>query len=312
MIYKKNNSYQLWKKIGLIIKPKKSFLWDKTHNMVPTPIYLGNDVFRIFFGTRNYKNQSCIAYAEISLKKKITILRYSKKPSLKKGELGAFDDNGVLPSCIIKNKKYFLMYYIGWQPRLTTRYSLIAGLAISKDGKNFKRYSNSPILSTNHNEPYSILTAPFVIKIKRNRWLMWYVSCKYWKNKNIPIYDIKYATSNNGFNWSQTGRPCIILKNGERAIARPYVIYKKNKFKMWYSYEKKVGSYKIGYAESKNGLKWERYDNKIKFINKKNKFKTDSKMKEYASIVQHKDESYMFYNGNDYGKLGIECAQLIK
>ena len=82
--------------------------------MVPTPIYLGNDVFRIFFGTRNYDKQSCIAYAEISLKKKITILRYSKKPSLKKGELGAFDDNGVLPSCIIKKKKIFfnVLYWV--------------------------------------------------------------------------------------------------------------------------------------------------------------------------------------------------------
>jgi hypothetical protein len=185
-------------------------------------------------------------------------------------------------------------------------------LAISKKGKIFKRYSESPILSTNQNEPYSILTAPFVIKIRKSKWFMWYVSCKYWKNKNFPIYDIKYSTSKYGLNWVQKKQTCIKLNKGERAIARPYVIYEKNKFKMWYSYEKKVGSYKIGYAVSKNGLKWERHDNKIKFIDKKNKFKTDSKMKEYASIVQHKDETYMFYNGNQYGKFGIECAQLIK
>ena len=38
---------------------------------------------------------------------------------------------------------------------------------------------------------------------------------------------------------------------------------------MWYSYEKKVGHYKIGYAESLNGKNWKRLDNK-KILTQKN------------------------------------------
>lgn len=311
MINKNNYSNQYWKKLGLIIKPRKLSSWDRTHCMIPTPLYLGHDIYRIFFGTRNYSNQSCISYVEISLKKKISVLKYSKIYSLKRGKLGAFDDNGVLPSCIIKKKNQYLMYYIGWQPRVTTRYSLIAGLSISKNGKIFNRYSESSILSTNQNEPYSILTAPFVIKVRRDKWIMWYVSCKYWKSKDFPIYDIKYSLSKDGFNWVQTGSTCIHLNKGERAIARPYVSYKDNMFKMWYSYEKKIGTYKVGYAVSTNGIKWKRYDNKIKFIDK-TKSKTDTKMQAYPCIIEHNENVYMFYNGNDYGKFGIECAKLIK
>jgi hypothetical protein len=199
LINKKKILNQYWKKKGLIIKPKKFFSWNRTHCMIPTPIYLGGDNYRIFFGTRNYNNQSSITYAEISLGKKVAVLKYFKKQSLIKGKLGAFDDNGVLPSCIIREKGFYLMYYIGWKPQITTRYSLIAGLAISKNGKIFKRYSESPILNTNQNEPYSILTAPFVIKIRKNKWFMWYVSCKYWKNK-WPIFIDEFKNDENGVN----------------------------------------------------------------------------------------------------------------
>ena len=38
------------------------------------------------------------------------------------------------------------------------------------------------------------------------------------------------------------------LKKGERAVARPFVVYEKKLFKMWYCYEKKTDGYKIGYA----------------------------------------------------------------
>jgi hypothetical protein len=133
----------------------------------------------------------------------------------------------------------------------------------------------------------------------------------YWKKKDLPIYDVKYSISKDGLNWIQTGRTCINLKKNERAIARPYVIYKNKVFRMWYSYEKKVGTYKIGYAESKDGIKWKRKDNKIIFYNKKSS-KTDSQMKEYSAIIEHKSRFYMFYNGNNYGKFGIELAQLTK
>ena len=89
----------------------------------------------------------------------------------------------------------------------------MTGLAISKNnGLNFKRYSRSPILKLTNKEPFSILTAPYVMRIKKNKWLMWYVSCNEWVNENYPKYDIKLAVSKNGKNWLQDGKAAIKLR----------------------------------------------------------------------------------------------------
>ena len=102
---------------------------------------------------------------------------------------------------------------------------------------------------------------------------------------------------------------CLKLKKNERALARQFVLFEKNKFCMWYSYEKKVGSYKIGYAESKNGINWKRLDNNIK-INTSSKYEIN--MREYPCIISVKNKKYILYNGDDYGKKGILLAELEK
>lgn len=294
--------------LGIIFKPKKTLKWSLSHCMLPTVIKLNSNKIRIFYGSRNIKNISSIGFVDISYKKKkFEVIKYSKKPILAPGLLGSFDDNGVLPSCIIKKKKLFYLFYIGWRPSVTTRYSLIAGLAISKDLNRFKRLSRSPILNLNNEEPYQILTAPTVIR-KNREYYMWYVSCNKWKNKNLPFYDIKFAKSKNLKDWDQTGISCIKLKRGERAVARPFVMYEKNVFKMWYCYEKKTKGYKIGYGESLDGKRWKRRDDKIQFIGN---FKGEDKMRAYPNLVKLNGETLLFYNGNNYGEKGIFCAKLL-
>ena len=293
---------------GIIFKPKKKFSWSLTHTMLPTVIKLNSNKIRVFFGSRNKKNISSVGFVDLNYKKnKFEVIKYSKKPVLSPGSLGSFDDNGVLPSCIIKKNKFYYLFYIGWRPSVTTRYSLIAGLAKSKNLNSFKRVTKSPILNLNDNEPYQILTAPTVIK-KNNEYYMWYVSCNKWKNKDFPYYDIKFAKSKNLITWNQTGISCIRLKRGERAVARPFVVYENKIFKMWYCYEKKTNGYKIGYSESLDGKKWIRQDNKIKFLNS---FEGEKKMRAYPNITKINGNTFIFYNGNNYGEEGIFCAKLV-
>ena len=296
-----------FKSLGIIFKPKKKHSWSLTHCMIPTVFKLNNHKIRIFFGSRNKNNVSSIGFVDLHYKKnKFEIIKYSNKPVLTPGLLGSFDDNGVLPSCIIKKNKFFYLFYIGWRPSVTTRYSLIAGLAKSKNLNTFKRVSKCPILNLNDKEPYQILTAPTVIK-KNKEYYMWYVSCNEWKNKDLPYYDIKFATSKNLTEWKQTGISCIKLKKDERAVARPFVIYEKNLFKMWYCYEKKIDGYKIGYGESVDGKKWTRKDNKIEFVNS---LKGENKMRAYPNLTRLGEDTLIFYNGNNYGEEGIFCAKL--
>jgi len=298
-----------WKKIGLILSPRIHKLkWWDTYGMDPTVIKLKKSIHRIFFCGRNKSNQSLIGYADIDLNYPFKILNVSKKPVLNLGSLGAFDDNGVTASCAIKLGNILRLYYIGWKPRSTTRYSLMTGLAVSKNnGKSFKRYSRSPILNLTDREPYSILTAPYVMKIKNKKWYMWYVSCEKWINSDHPIYNIKLATSVDGLKWSQEGKICIDLKKGERAVARPCVIKENGVYKMWYCYERTIGKYKIGYAESTDGKKWKRKDNKnVIEIGKKGQW--DGEMIAYPYVIKYKNQKFMFYNGNAYGKEGVGLA----
>ena len=159
----------------------------KSHVMVPSPLKISNGIYRIYFSSKNKKNQSLIFYFDLDINDDIKIKNISKKPVLGLGSLGAFDDNGVTPCSLVRvNKKKIFLYYIGWKPRSTTRYSLMSGLAISNDnGKSFQRFSRAPILSLNDREPYSILTGPYVIKVKKV-WHMWYVSCERWETPPIP------------------------------------------------------------------------------------------------------------------------------
>ena len=287
----------------------------KSHAMVPSPLKIKEGVYRIYFSSRNKKNQSLIFYFDLDIIDKIKIIKISKKPVLKPGLLGSFDDNGVTPCSFVRvNKKTVYMYYIGWKPRSTTRYSLMSGLAISNDnGITFKRYSRSPILHLSNREPYSILTGPYVLKIK-NKWHMWYVSCEKWVTPDIPIYNIKYASSKNGKEWNQTGKICLETKKNERAVARPVVYHSGNKFSMIYSYEyrkgkiKQIPSYKIGYATSKNGLNWKRFDDYFKIYPSRTGW--DSQMVAYGVTLSSKKNKIFLYNGNNYGKYAIGYARL--
>ena len=126
------------------------------------------------------------------------------------------------------------LYYIGWRSRSTVRMELITGLAISEDGENFERYSRAPVLWRNNNEPISILTSPDIIE-DDGKYKMWYVSGIQWVHADLPQYDIKYAESNDGINWDQTGKVAISLDENENALARPFVLKENGIFKMWYS-----------------------------------------------------------------------------
>ncbi len=299
-----------WIKKGLIIEPKTiNRDWMITFAMDPTVDHKYDDIFRIYFCGRNKQNQSLIGYADININKPSKILHTPTKPVLGLGELGCFDDNGVTASWIVNydNKKY--LYYIGWKPRSTTRFSLMTGLAISVDGGNtFNRVSRAPILNLTDKEPFTILTAPCVLK-QKNIWKMWYVSCDGWIHADLPRYNIKYTESSDGIHWNQEGIVCIDYKSdNETALARPCVLYENGIYRMWYSYKNPAIGYRMGYAESHDGLKWKRMDELVGIDVSKSGW--DCEMIEYPYVFNHKGKKYMVYNGNGYGAGGVGLAVL--
>jgi len=296
-----------WKKLGCIYKTAMNQGWQYAHSMLPTAEFIENSICRVYFSGRDEQNRSLIGYFLFDVNDPFRILDVAQEPVLGLGELGAFDDNGVTPSSIVSIGDTKYLYYIGWKPRSTTRMSLTPGVAISHDGgKVFKRISKAPILHQTDSEPYFILTAPFVLK-DIELWRMWYVSGVEWVHSDLPRYNIKYGSSKDGLHWEQTGHVCIDFKSHEEnALARPCVIKDNGLYKMWFAYKGNETTYRIGYAESKDGLQWNRNDQLAGMGTSDHGW--DSEMVEYAFVIKHKENNFMFYNGNDYGQSGIGLA----
>ena len=143
-------------------------------------------------------------------------------------------------------------------------------------------------------------------------WKMWYVSTVKWTRDNNGLHYIcviRYATSADGIDWKTDPRVCMEPDlNDEYAVGRPSVVYEDNLYKMWYSIRRFRELYTIGYAESEDGISWDRRDD-IVGIHKSQKG-WDSEMICYPFIMDMNGQRYMFYNGNGRGITGIGFAVL--
>jgi hypothetical protein len=296
-----------WNKLGLVFDVPGKADWIKSHAWVPTPDKLEGDLYKVYFAGRNADNLSQIGHFVIDITAPNNIVEVSQKPDLELGELGTFDDSAVIPSWIVDHEGTKYMYYIGWTQGRRVPYFSNIGLAISEDGgATYSKYSQGPLVDRNDVDPY--MTASPCVRIENGIWRLWYLSNTQWTPGSegpMPRYHIKYAESTDGINWRREGTVCIDFKNDEEyAIARPCVIHEDGKYKMWYSY--RGDSYRIGYAESNDGIKWERQDEQAGIDVSPAGW--DSEMIEYAYVFSHNDADYMLYNGNNYGYEGIGLA----
>lgn len=306
-----------WIKKGLIFKTENNFEWMVSHAALPVADRVNDKVLRIYFGTRDKEGRSISTYIDVEANNPQNIVHLNDKPILPLGKLGTFDDSGIMPSWIAnqENKKY--LYYIGWNPQVTVSYRLSIGLAISTDdGFSYEKYSEGPILDRSMEEPY-FNTAPCVL-MADDLWKMWYVSCTGWtveKGQTEPLYLIRYAESQDGINWTKYNTNCLDYKFSKEAIGRPCVVKQGGLYKMWYCFRgsidyrtNKEQSYRIGYAESNDGLKWTRKDDEAGIDRSEDGW--DSEMMEYPYVYEHRGKTYMLYNGNGFGKSGFGYAVL--
>lgn len=304
----------MWNKKGLVYNVDGSFDWNKTHAQVPVVDVL-DDRLRIYYSSRNSLGKSNISFVEVEKDNPTNLIFENTTPILKFGNLGAFDDCGMMPSSIltVNNRKY--LYYIGWTTRGSVPYQNAVGLAISEDsGQTFRKISEGPVIVINHIEPYFSGTS-FVL-LDGSLFKMWYLSCIKWElieGKPEPFYNIKYAESIDGVNWKQTGKVAIELRDDEGGLVSAAVIKHNNIYKVWFGKRKKANyrdlvknSYRIGYAESKDGIVWERKDEFAGIDLSKSGW--DSEMISYPYVVRSNGKLYMFYNGNGFGKTGFGYA----
>lgn len=307
-----------WVKKGLIFKVDNDHDWMRTHAQVPTADLIEDNVLRIYFGTRDGNNRTLPTYLEVEANNPQKILYVHDKPILSLGKIGNFDDSGVMPSWLVSQGNKKLFYYIGWNVGSTVPYRIANGLAISEDyGQTFNKISDGPIMDRTIIDPISVSTQCVVID--GDIWKTWYMSFTAWQIVNgvaEPSYHIKYAESKDGISWIAKGDVCIDCKvPDECGIARPCVIKEGGLYKMWHSYRgidsyrtDRKQSYRIGYAESGDGIHWTRKDEAVGIDISDSGW--DSEMIAYPFVYEHKGKKYMLYNGNGFGKSGIGYAMI--
>jgi len=308
-----------WKKEGVIFTPDNNYEWMVSHAQIPIPVYVDDDVLRIYFSTRDKRNRSVTAFVEVDANNPQKILRVCDKPALGLGELGGFDDDGAMPCWVVNFQGAQYLYYTGWNAGGSVPYRLAIGLAISHNGgESFERFNSGLIMDRTNTEPH--FSAGPCVLIDQGVWKMWYLSCTKWEvinGKPEPFYHVKYAESADGINWLRTGDVCIDYDDFIDAIGRPCVIVEDGIYKMFYSYRNSNGyrndpkqSYRIGYAESTDGIRWDRKDAEVGLERSSSGW--DSEMMCYCSVYTHKGKKYMFYNGNGFGRSGFGYAVLVE
>jgi predicted GH43/DUF377 family glycosyl hydrolase len=280
----------------------------KTHAALPVPHLRRGDLYRIYFATRDSDSRSRIGFVELRLREPQSILNISEAPVLNIGTLGDFDHYGVLPACIVDHQSQVYLYYSGWDRGAdVNRY--FVGLSISDDGgTTFRKIANVPILDRSREDPY-FCASPFVI-IENGKWRMWYSSGINWRriaDRSVPRYHLKYAESDDGITWQAKGIICIGLESDDEwAIARPTVAKENGTYKMLYSYSRGSKGYRIGYAESQDGLRWVRMDEIAGLDVSTTGW--DSEMVCYPYMFEHEGVKYVLYNGNRFGRTGFGYA----
>lgn len=302
-----------WRKHGLIYAPNGEWEWAKSHAFIPTAEFSNNTGLRVYFTALDANHFGRVGYVDLDPLNPRRVLYVTSAPVLDLGELGGFDDSGVNASCVINVGEQKYLYYIGWQRTDRVPYMLFSGLAISNDGgQSFHRYSRVPVLDRTDAEPYS-RSAPFVM-FDQDRFRLWYWSCIQWsREENWVHYNnvIQYTESPDGLHWPDQGQTCI-LPNGvdDYSVGRPWVVKDGPLYKMWYSIRSKTQPYRLGYAESTDGLNWERKDDEVGLNRSDNGW--DSEMICFPCVIDVLSKRYMFYNGNRHGATGFGYAELIE
>lgn len=306
-----------WRERGLIYVVDERLPWARTHAQIPTVDVLDEKRLRIFFSSRDEANRSLIARMEVDAGDPSIILDIPSEPLLPLGAPGTFDDCGMMPSSVVDWQGMKYLYYIGWNVRNTVPYHNSVGLAVSEDGgRTYRRMFDGPIMDRTAEEPYFCATT--CVRIENGIWRNWYLSCTGWEmvgGRMEPRYHLKYAESADGIHWRRDGRVAIDYADpSEGGIVRATVCKDGALYRMWYCYRSyadyrsvQSSSYRIGYAESGDGLVWTRMDDRAGIAPSAEGW--DSFMQAYPEVVDVGGRRFMFYNGNGFGQSGFGYAE---
>lgn len=198
--------------------------------------------------------------------------RDSDTPAFSLGEKGKFDDQHIFSPHVVRMNGEYWMYYVGSQrcveagvykgvtkdpahPEKSDQRLFKLGLATSKDGLHFTRYSTDPIFSFG-DDIHSIVT-PALLKqpdgtlVREDGKLRMYFAAVDFPHGTYK-HDLYETTSADGIHWAKA---TLVMEN---AYA-PCVIKEGGKYRLWHTYIKH-NPWGTAYAESTDGTHWKEFD----------------------------------------------------
>lgn len=312
-----------WKKLGRVFDPTSipDRDWLKAFAQGPATLVF-DDVVRVYFSCRplpdaNGQYVSYSSYVDLDRRDLRSIVAVGDKPILELGDRGTFDEFGTYPVSVIRDGPDVLAYYGGWTRCESVPFNVAIGMARSTDdGVSFTRCGPGPVLAYSENEPF-VLSGPKIRRFGGGLYL-WYIAGRKWivaDGRAEPVYKIRMARSDDGVTWHKIDRDLIESRIEEdEAQASPDVFHRDGRYHMFFCYRHSTGyrgkdkGYRIGYAHSTDMLTWTRDDSKVGIAVSDTGW--DSEMVSYPHVFELDGTVYMFYLGNDVGKLGFGLAEL--
>ena len=224
-------------------------------------------------------------------------IMWTKYPQavLSPGPSGSWDSSRVTVGSVLWNGTLFLMAYRG--ENATTFTNGAIGVAESKDGISWVKYSGNPVITPGPADPF--LGEPFALRWQIT-YNMWYAA----KSVNAPTSPVKifYATSANGIKWTKWSTPVLSPSSDPNAwdsatVTSPAVVRQDLNFGLWYTGLNQSGTHpQIGYATSTDGVGWSKSTaNPILTIGIPGSW--DSAGVEQPGVVKGANGYMMYYDG---------------
>jgi len=281
--------------------------WDDT-TVTTCSVVPEGDRLKMFYGARDRG----IGLA-VSSRDRIDIWDKRQGPVLQSGAPGTFDAGGVLsPAVVPVSDDLWFMYYVAYDPtrmRGPVKQHQI-GLARSFDrGETWIRVGSEPVLAVG--PPGSCdgatISSNCVLRVGET-WYSWYTGIS-----QVPyLASVCLATSADGIHWHKHPHNPVLsynpyVRTDAFMVATPQVLYEGGVFKMWYNAKgfgagEQPGEYSICYAESLDGIQWERSPRQP--VLSASGVGWDAHMVEYPEVLKLDGKYELWYCGDGYGNIG--------
>jgi len=182
--------------------------------------------------------------------------KYAGNPVLEKGESGEWDSHDVINSSIIWDGTTYHMWY-------GVESATGIGYATSTDGISWEKYTSNPVLERGGAGEWDTSLRPTSVLFDGNEYKLYYAG---WvESAGHLIRQTGLATSLDGKNWTKDTLNNPVLPFGESGSWDSYsasgghVIYENSIYRMWYHGCASNMIWKIGYAESHDGITWTKH-----------------------------------------------------